>query len=168
MPLPKTQSPKCLHPYHILIIGGGLAGLASALALKQSGHYVTILERMTELQQVQYQFSHYTVINQTLILTAALKDWGRHSTLSQCHLRPTCLWNPRRGRQARFSACLGQSTQLVQWGISISLIAAILIDRGDSQSTLPRGSSRRPFGDLILCRHGLRCHCTAWLRRRGA
>lgn len=38
---------------HILIVGAGLAGLASALALHQAGHRITVLERMAELGQVR-------------------------------------------------------------------------------------------------------------------
>lgn len=36
----------------VLIIGGGLAGIASALALQQAGHEVTIFERAPELREV--------------------------------------------------------------------------------------------------------------------
>lgn len=39
-------------PCHIVIIGGGLAGLATALGLRKGGHSVTVLERVTEFSKV--------------------------------------------------------------------------------------------------------------------
>lgn len=47
------------HPEHapgaglkVLVVGGGLSGMASALALRQAGHDVTVFERMPELKEV--------------------------------------------------------------------------------------------------------------------
>jgi len=39
--------------FSILVIGCGLSGLASALALSQAGHHVTVFERSTVLQEVR-------------------------------------------------------------------------------------------------------------------
>lgn len=48
-------SPKPL--FSILIVGCGLSGLASALALAQAGHHVTVFERSAKLQEVILCFS---------------------------------------------------------------------------------------------------------------
>ena len=37
---------------HIIIIGGGLAGLATALGLRKLGHAITVLERAPEFSKV--------------------------------------------------------------------------------------------------------------------
>lgn len=42
---------------HVLVVGCGLSGLASALALAQTGHRVTVFERSLELQEVISCFS---------------------------------------------------------------------------------------------------------------
>ncbi|KAH7312712.1 FAD binding domain-containing protein [Stachybotrys elegans] len=53
-----------------LIVGGGLASLASALALKQAGHDVTIFERMPRLQQIG------AGIQLSPNATRTLRSWG--------------------------------------------------------------------------------------------
>jgi heterodisulfide reductase subunit A-like polyferredoxin len=39
--------------FHALIVGCGLSGLASALALGKAGHRVTVFERSVKLQEVR-------------------------------------------------------------------------------------------------------------------
>lgn len=46
------SSPSTNTKCHILIIGCGLGGLATAIAIRKVGHEVTILEKRAELQEV--------------------------------------------------------------------------------------------------------------------
>lgn len=46
--------------FTVLIVGCGLSGLASALALAQAGHHVTIFERSAKLQEIGYN-SRYMI-----------------------------------------------------------------------------------------------------------
>ncbi|KAI0183631.1 hypothetical protein EV127DRAFT_457420 [Xylaria flabelliformis] len=50
-PMPRTTK-AMRRTVSILIIGGGLCGLASALALRKVGHHVTVLERSLELREL--------------------------------------------------------------------------------------------------------------------
>lgn len=43
----------------VLVVGCGLSGLASALALAQAGHRVTVFERSAKLQEVIPRFLRY-------------------------------------------------------------------------------------------------------------
>jgi salicylate hydroxylase len=45
----------------VLIVGCGLSGLASALALAQAGHRVTVFERSAKLQEVTSCFLQNTL-----------------------------------------------------------------------------------------------------------
>lgn len=39
---------------HVIVIGAGLGGLATAIAISKAGHKVTILEQAAELSEVIY------------------------------------------------------------------------------------------------------------------
>lgn len=40
--------------FSVLVVGCGLGGMASALALAEAGHQVTVFERSPELQEVKF------------------------------------------------------------------------------------------------------------------
>ena len=46
----RQTKPSC----NVLIVGAGLAGLATAIAIRRTGHQVTVLERMPELHEVKH------------------------------------------------------------------------------------------------------------------
>lgn len=50
--------------FHVLVVGCGLSGLASALALAQAGHRITVFERSIQLQEV---INLYDVFDSRLI-----------------------------------------------------------------------------------------------------
>ena len=43
-----------MHKRDILIIGAGLGGLATAIALRKDGHIVRVLEEVNEFKEVSY------------------------------------------------------------------------------------------------------------------
>ena len=47
----------------ILIIGGGLAGLATAIAVTLAGHEALIFERMPELKEARTHYVNYDRIS---------------------------------------------------------------------------------------------------------
>lgn len=49
---PNTLEASQSNLIHIIIIGGGLAGLATALGLRNTGHAVTVLERVAEFSKI--------------------------------------------------------------------------------------------------------------------
>jgi 2-polyprenyl-6-methoxyphenol hydroxylase-like FAD-dependent oxidoreductase len=51
----------------VLVIGAGLAGLATAISIQQAGHYVTILERMPEIREVSDNTQMSTEISSRLL-----------------------------------------------------------------------------------------------------
>ena len=52
MTRPASNLESSVYLCHIIIIGGGLAGLATALGLRKLGHTVTVLERVPEFSKV--------------------------------------------------------------------------------------------------------------------
>jgi len=47
----------------VLVIGGGLAGLSSAIGLARSGHRVTLLEAQHEFSEVIHQLRNWYCLN---------------------------------------------------------------------------------------------------------
>ncbi|KAJ5323462.1 salicylate hydroxylase [Penicillium atrosanguineum] len=43
---------KAKHPFKVIVVGAGIAGLAVALGLKKAGHEVVILERVHQIAEV--------------------------------------------------------------------------------------------------------------------
>lgn len=43
---------KAKHPFKVIVVGAGIAGLTAALGLKKAGHDVLILERVPEIAEV--------------------------------------------------------------------------------------------------------------------
>ncbi len=87
--------PQC----RILIIGGGLAGLATAIALTLAGHEAIIFERMPELKEVH---RNPTPNMMNIQLMRWLKiDRRRHPVSAQRHDPLQALGDPRRNPRTR-------------------------------------------------------------------
>lgn len=90
---------------NILIIGGGLCGLATALALRQAGHNVRVFERAPELKEVCAMFPPLS----TLPITPRLKsepggtDRSWYSAITKRHAAPREMGHSRRRPRASFS-----------------------------------------------------------------
>lgn len=50
---PPPQQQQASHILHVLVVGAGLAGLASAVSAALSGHRVTVVESAKELLEVR-------------------------------------------------------------------------------------------------------------------
>ena len=58
-----TENPS----FNVLVIGAGLAGLATAISIQQAGHQVTVLERMPEIREVSTSTKRSTKISSRLL-----------------------------------------------------------------------------------------------------
>ena len=80
-------------PYHVLIIGAGLGGLAAAIGIKQAGRDVTVLEKMTELREVRTYFASLCGIQ----ALNNIPDWGWHTSTAKLLEDLKTLGHLRRG-----------------------------------------------------------------------
>ena len=75
-----------MHAAHVLITGGGIAGLASALALSQRGHRIDLLEQALEFGEVG------AGIQLGPNVTRRLKMLGLADPVARIAARPEALW----------------------------------------------------------------------------
>lgn len=61
------STPSTLIALDILIVGAGLGGLATAVALARSGHHVTVLEQAAQLSEVNFPATHPYDVNRSLL-----------------------------------------------------------------------------------------------------
>ena len=69
-------------PLHVLIAGGGLAGLAVAHGLRQDGHTVDVFERDADLNRKQGYYLHFNAIGGNALRRVLPDD------LYELYLRP--------------------------------------------------------------------------------
>ena len=70
-------------PLHLIIIGGGLCGLAAAIATRRAGHHVTVLESITAFREVG------AGLQITPNGTRLLRKWGLADVLGPKAAAPT-------------------------------------------------------------------------------
>lgn len=59
--------PQVARSLNVLVVGGGLGGLATALTLQTDGHLVCVIDAAPEFAEVSIQF-HYLIHSQDLVI----------------------------------------------------------------------------------------------------
>lgn len=52
-----VKMPQVTRSQNVLVVGGGLGGLATALALQTDGHFVRVIDAVPEFAEVSIQFT---------------------------------------------------------------------------------------------------------------
>ena len=81
-------------PYHVLIIGAGLGGLAAGIGIKKAGRDVTVLEKMPELREVRTSFAPFCGIQ----ALNKISDCGKHTSTAKLFQNLKALGHLGRGR----------------------------------------------------------------------
>lgn len=83
-------------PFKIVIVGTGIAGLGAAIALKDKGHIVTIVEATSELQPIG------GIITIQANANRVLDSWGVYESLLKICDAPPFAPGARRYRDGQF------------------------------------------------------------------
>jgi 2-polyprenyl-6-methoxyphenol hydroxylase-like FAD-dependent oxidoreductase len=161
---------------HVLIAGGGLAGLATAQGLLKSGHTVEVFERDADLNRKQGYYLHFNAIGGTalrrvlpddlfeLYLQTSRRPYDRHESivlddqLNELSARPH-IGPPNEGPRAHTGVHRRTLRQVLcgrlgdRLHIGNAVVSYVLDDDGVT-ATLSDGSTVR--GDVLVGADGIR------------